>query len=368
MWRSDRSRDPAARLSDDPSPEAYDQVKSEYLSRRKCRLNARNDGAVILLAGTEYDRGVDKGGYDLSALQARAMAHRGRVSAAAAIVETDEDFLVWMMRMAGESPTFTSLLSHAAETGWRVLLTDLGTGGYAFDAELKLIELDHQGLNPAALARSAFFRHEMLLSFLAALRAAEQDDVTRDDIYAFRPEAFLMARRAAEADIQTIIILAGWELRAAGHADVWRHLIGGERGDLALTFLKTLERDPSAIYSGLALFRVFSAWYGDDRRVAACDHDALEDLDLLIDDEGAGALGRKALDADWVESRAVLPDGQGYLEGRGMDIVSGPDYCSVRDPINEAHLFQVVYDTKTTTRGGVPFRDAALARKIFPET
>jgi hypothetical protein len=343
-------------------------VKSEHLSRRKCRLNARNGDAVILLAGTEYDRGADIGGHDLSHLQTLAQSARARLSAAACVVETDEDLLVWAVRMAQESPVFSALLSAAAESGWRVMLSDLGTGAYDCDAEEKIIELDHQGLNPSALSRSAFFRHELLMGFLCALRAAEQEDAAETDIADFKPDAFLMARRAAEADIMTVAILAGWELRAAGHADVWRHVIGGDYGDMAMIFLKALERDPSAIYSGRALARVFAAWYADDQRVAACDHVALEDLDSQIARGGAVALGDRPLTPQWVENYAVLPDGMAYLDGQGGDIVAAPDYCAIRDVINETHLFQVVYDSKVVSRGGVPFRDAALARRIFPQT
>lgn len=366
---SDKSAAHRARPSDDrPTEGVCTLVKSEHLSRRKCRLNARNGDAVILLAGTEYDRGADIGGHDLSHLQTLALSARARLSAAACVVETDEDMLVWMVRMAQESPTFSALLSDAAESGWRVMLSDLGTGTYDYDFEQKIIELDHQGLNPSALSRSSFFRHELLINFLCVLRAVEQEQAAETDITDLKPEAYVMARRAVEADIITMAILTGWELRAAGHADVWRHVIGGDQGDMAMVFLKSLERDPSAVYSGRALARVFAAWYTDDRRVAACDHAALEDLDVLIDEEGAAGLGDRPLTGAWVEDYAVLPDGMAYLEGQGADIASAPDYCAIRDSINETHLFQVVYDSKVVSRGGVPFRDAALARKIFPQT
>jgi hypothetical protein len=50
----------------------------------------------------------------------------------------------------------------------------------------------------------------------------------------------------------------------------------------------------------------------------------------------------------------------------GPNICADPYFVSLDDPINESHLFQIVYDSKVVMIEGVPFRDRKLARLIFP--
>jgi len=44
-----------------------------------------------------------------------------------------------------------------------------------------------------------------------------------------------------------------------------------------------------------------------------------------------------------------------------------PYYAGMNDPINQAHLHQMIYDLQVTMVNNVPFSDYDLARKIFPE-
>ena len=69
------------------------------------------------------------------------------------------------------------------------------------------------------------------------------------------------------------------------------------------------------------------------------------------------------------ETTMVSSDGSliTYLKGVVETVMRDPFFCSLEDPINEAHLFQIVYDNKVTLVEGVPFRDDKLARKIFPD-
>lgn len=278
--------------------------------------------------------------------------------------DADYDVLQWLTAMAGESPTARLLLKDAQNGDWMIGLDDLQGAGYIIDEERGVILLDHYGFTAGSLGRSAHFRNAVFTNFTRALRDAWHARQQYNIENTYRPDAILMLDRAIAADLETIVIITGWELRAAGHTDIWRHILGSEEGDMAMIFTRALEKDPAGFYDGSAFARAFCQWYGDESRVAQQDAGALEALD-----EGM-ALGLKfgtsPLDAASLEKIATLPGTRAYLEGMGANIVTDPYFVAMHDTINESHLFQIVYDSKVVLAGGVPFRDSKLAEKIFP--
>ena len=90
-------------------------------------------------------------------------------------------------------------------------------------------------------------------------------------------------------------------------------------------------------------------------------------MDFILEEtQGAKAFGDDPLRSDDIEKLSILPGGKAYLNGMGKNICTDPYFMALNDPINESHLFQVVYDSKVVLAGGVPFRDKKLARLIFP--
>lgn len=278
--------------------------------------------------------------------------------------EEDSDVLNWVCAMAGESPAARMLLKHAQDQDAQITLGDLGGNGYEIDENGGDIILDHCGFTAVALGRSAHFRNMLLLNFIKALRAIWHAQQNYRFEATHRPDAVLLLDRAQAADIETIAILVGWELRAAGHADIWRAILGSEEGDMAMIFTRAIEKDPAGFYDGSVLTRTFCQWYGDDARVAQTDADALEMMDDYLQHEGR--FGGDSLKAAALERLSILPGMAPYLHGMGAHIATDPYFVATHDSINEAHLFQIAYDSKVTLVEGVPFRDSGLARKIFP--
>jgi len=278
--------------------------------------------------------------------------------------EADFDVVQWVCGMAAESPTARMLMKEAQGQGWTLQLADLNGEGYSIDDMAGEITLDHFGFTAGALGRSAYFRNALFINFIRALRALWQE---RQD-YGFettcRPDALLMLERARAADCETIAILAGWELRAAGHTDIWRFILGSDEGDMAMIFTRAMEKDPAGFYDGSVFARTFCQWYGDENRVAECDAGTLEALDIMLQ-EGE-EFGNEALRGEMIEKLTRIPGGNAYLTGMGANIATDPYFVAMHDAINEAHLFQIVYDSKVVLVEGVPFRDSRLARKIFP--
>ena len=68
-----------------------------------------------------------------------------------------------------------------------------------------------------------------------------------------------------------------------------------------------------------------------------------------------------------IEELSLLPDGTCYLAGYGETIKSDPFFAGLNDPINQTHLFHLMYDMEVIMVNDVPFRDRALAHKMFPD-
>lgn len=281
--------------------------------------------------------------------------------------ETDTDVLDWLCAMTHESPTARSIMIEAQMDGWAVCLDDLGNQSFSIDDEAHCISLGHFGFTANALGRSAHYRNLMFVSFVKALREIWHEREGHDFRDTHRAEAVLMLERARAADLDTIAILTAWELRGAGYGDAWRYMLGSEEGDMAMIFTRAIEKDPAGFYDGSVLARTFCQWYGDESRVASCDHDILEQMDILVHDaQGAQVFGTSPMNAKDVEKLSRLPATRSYLEGMGRNICTDPYFVSMHDAINESHLFQIVYDSKVVMVEGVPFRDRKLAKLIFP--
>ncbi len=280
--------------------------------------------------------------------------------------ESDKEILDWCLCLAQESPTAKAMINHISKTAWSLRLDDLSQQGYVVDDNAQTIVLDHYGFGANALGRSIHYRCLVLTSFLRALRDVAQRALKEEWADTHRPESLLMLERAFAADRETMVILIGWELRAAGYVELWRFILGAEEGDMAMIFTRAMENDPAGFYDGSVLTRTFCQWYGDADRVAGTDHTTLESMDERLQKRDAHSkFGSNPATAQDFEKIARL-GAQSYLKGMGQNIKTDPYFVAINDPINESHLFQVVYDSNVVMVEGVPFSDRTLARLIFP--
>ncbi len=276
-----------------------------------------------------------------------------------------------MLAELNESPLLSALIRRAVKKGWALGLSapDVQSGDYFYclDMDNKTVWLDHGGFTAEAIRRTPHCREALAGSLVRALRDIGHEMRLGAYERALRPDAVLMMERARAADIETVAVLAAWELRSAGHPALWRHLLGSEDGDMALTFGYMMEKNPKSLYDGKALAETFVRWYADKARINACDHVTLEMLDHLMAERDAGeSWGKLSFTAEDARDLSILPDGLAYLKDEAKAVVSCPDYQIVPDAINEAHLFQISHDARAIEVSGVPFRSADLARRIFP--
>lgn len=282
--------------------------------------------------------------------------------------EDSEDIMAWAASMLADSPTGSRLWVEAERAGWHVGITDLKNSGFNLDISEQILLLDNYALTASALGRSPYFRNALIVALVRALRDIwhEQKSGTFEDEFA--PESALMLERVRAADCDTVALMVGWELRGAGYTDIWRHLIGSAEGDMALIFTRFLERDPTALFDGSALAYAFRQWYADEARVDGCDHETLEALDdIFLGHQGSVMpFGERRLTLEDIERLSCLPDGRCYLKGLADTIMRDPFFAGLHDPVNQTHLFHLMYDMEVVMVNNVPFRDPQLARMIFP--
>ncbi len=282
------------------------------------------------------------------------------------IVDYD-DVLRWSLSVLERSPSARQMLDEVCAKDWAVSFEDLRGGDYYIDVEQKLLVLNHNALDPAALGASLYFRNIVLVNLTKALRDIWQEKRHGGFERHYAPEHILFMERLRSADLDVLSILTAWELRSENYTDLWRHLIGSDIGDMAMMYSGHMDRDPSSAYNGQALQAVFKQWYRDAGRIKACDHDALEYMDeILAVSDDVNPFGKRRPGKMNIEMLSCLPDRTAYLQGQGSEILADPLYIAVDEPINQSHLMHIMYDLEAVVVEDVAFRDEDLARKIFP--
>ena len=335
---------------------------NRFISLSKPR-SVERDGDADQKYTKEYDLIADDS-YSFEDLDPMNTKNYKNLEAYPYVFEEDYDVLSWVSAMMTESPLGLALLREAKDTGWRLALADLDTGGFHLDVSNKVIELDDFNMEVAAIGRSSFYKNALVLILAKALRDIWHEERWGGFEKNYKPEAVLMLERARAADTDSIALLIAWELRSAGYNDVWRHALGSNDGDMARVLINILERYPTALYNGMALAHVFRQWYADSARVDALDHVSLQQMDYILEENDISFGDKAALSKEY-ELISLLPDGVVYLKELGDTVSKDPFFNGLNDPVNQSHLFQIVYDTKVTYVQGIPFRDAKLARKFL---
>lgn len=282
-------------------------------------------------------------------------------------LQVHEEALDRCFAKLSHSPNARAMINEAVREGWQITLDDQGPYDFHIDVKDKTIVLNNEGLAEGSLARSDHFQSMLLVSLVRALRDVWQEKrygAFHDD---YSPEQVLMLERVRAADCDVMAVLVAWELRAEGSSGMWRYMIGSEEGDMAMIFSGHLERKPYSTSLNEALLAAFNQWYRSEERVKACDHETLDYMDSLMEENlEYDVFGSERLTPGRVEILSCLPDKTAYLQGTGREIMLDPFYSGLDDVINQAHFAQILHDLKVTFVQGVPFRDKDLAYKIFP--
>jgi hypothetical protein len=282
-------------------------------------------------------------------------------------IENNSDILSEALNILSASPSAMLMMKEAAEQGWRLGLASLEKHDFHLDVPDRVIVLDNNGCEPAALVRSYHFFNTLLVSLTRALRDVWQEKRHGGFDENYTPESVLFLERVRAADCDVMTVLTAWELRNnedEASDDLWRHIISSEEGDMAQAFSYSIETTDDRM---LALGAAFRQWFRNAQRMNTCDHETLEYMDdVLSMNPGASSFGKKRAGRICVEVLSCLPDKTAYLRGTGEEILRDPSFAGLCEPINQSHFLHITRDAQVVYVQNVPFRDARLAAKIFP--
>ncbi|MEZ0226208.1 MAG: DUF6782 family putative metallopeptidase [Alphaproteobacteria bacterium] len=196
------------------------------------------------------------------------------------------------------------------------------------------------GYQPELLHRSEKGISRYLVSFVAGLRRVWHHRTGNGPDVSLRPQDFLRLCRCAEADIEAVTHLIAWELRSGGATFLWRHLLSGPNGDISVVFERAIHEGPPRQFDAVALKCAFDQWFAERERANACDHFALEVMDMALVQQ-ASVVGLSPLRPGRAAGLGMLPSGQNYLEGF---LFTGAWYDVPEDDFNAAHLRHIEQD------------------------
>lgn len=281
-------------------------------------------------------------------------------------IDSAEALILKCIKTLSSSHTGEALLQSALKDGWSLEFQDLDQSDFHLDITEKQIILNNYSLGCASILRSTYFSNATLISFIRALRDVWQEKRHGGFESWLSPENLICLERLRAADCDIVTTLVAWELHTERHSQLWRHLIGSEEGDIALAFHQALERQAQKNDIPFALRTAFRQWFASQDRLAVCDHETLEYLDLLLDEGDLDALCVQPVSSLVIHEISCLPNGNAYLGFEAQDVLSDPLFTEINDPINRSHLLQIIHDVNCITVAGVSFGDADLAQKIFP--
>ena len=280
---------------------------------------------------------------------------------------TDEDVLVWALALLCDSPLGRTLASDARFEDWSIELDEVEDGRHIADLQMRVLILPRFMPSAVALGRSQYFRNMFLAEFCRGLRGIWNLSLGVRDPRDLTINDQVVWNRLVQADHDLLLLSMAWELREADYPDLWRHLIGSDLGELAIAWSALLERQPPLSFPQM-LMRLFPRWMECDTLLNAVDHRTLEHLDHFLQSPGSGRpCGSRRLEGSDLLKLSALPEEVMYLKPFITMLLDNDDAARMPDPINEAHLLHLLQDLTAMRTVHAGFRDADLARKIFPD-
>lgn len=247
-----------------------------------------------------------------------------------------------MVQVLDQSALARALLSKAQEAGATVGLDVLlePSSSFFYPGQ-NHIDLGYQ---PDLLHKTEKGLSRYLVSFTGALRRAWHHYEGCGPDLSLQPRGFLEEFRVAEADAEAVIHQVAWELRSQGAGFLWRHLLSGQNGDIAIIFEKAALENPENAFKGIALKAAFDQWFAEKERTAGAERLALETIDLfLLQSEQCRGFGRRALRRGDMQRIGYLPSGENYLAGCYF---TGTWYRARECETNSAYLLHLEKDIK----------------------
>lgn len=276
---------------------------------------------------------------------------------------SDEDTLIWGLSILCKSSIGRAIAFDARFEDWALEVDDIEDGYPIIDAQLRILILPRGTPSVSALSKSYYDRVQFLLNLGRGLRMIWQEmngvrtriDLTADD------QIFFERLRSADMDIMALRMI--WDLRLEGYAALWRNMIAGHLGDVAVAANGFWEQEEFP--SGLA--HTFLTWMGCDHLLAECDNRSLDEMDARLQRSVNDVCGISMLTGNDILNLGRLPEGGSYLAPLARTLCYSAEFRHIPDPVNDAHLRQILEECSEIIRPPLMFHDTELERKIFPD-
>lgn len=251
------------------------------------------------------------------------------------------------------SPTASALAS-SLSAEWQIALRDLDFEPCKIDLKGKTIWLNNRGLSPLSIMRSRYFRKNMALNFMCALRSSFQASSKVDLYAAHNPSLWPHIARTLAADNALMTIRMAHELMHESDDETcWRTLMGEDIGDMAHVYASNLVRGSDKA----ALQLTYDKWFSSVERINYADAQLLEAMDA----HPPHLVPSAANNIDHALIANILTDplsNLAYLE----NLQTLHDMPSA---INRVHFARILEDISAIRVGNYCVRDESLARRLM---
>lgn len=295
--------------------ELQEGLSREELQEKKYRL----DQAGKHLSGYQKKPTIDLFTANAAAMLGRAPAPR-----------LDHDMAV---KLLCESKLATSLLDVARKAGVEIK-PSAHVAGVLYDRAGRTILV-----NPAQSEVRAVF------GMARALRQAwmHQKGLLIHPL-CFQPEDGILLNRLMVADVLSVQCRVAWEIKLAGHAELWEELMGGAGYDIATAFAREAIADFRALTNGRANRACFETWFLSGRCKVA-DKDLIQQM--LADQHGLVFNSRdisRSASFEIIAGLGEMPYGKNYLGSLTAQIAEDPLYAEIRDRSNANFLWFIKFE------------------------
>ena len=187
-------------------------------------------------------------------------------------------------------------------------------------------------------------------------------DLTADDQ--------LLWERMRHLDHDLCALRMAWDLRLQGLGGLWRQVIASDLGDLAVICSELWEQaqhdeEELDLYG---FTQLAPHWLQDEKLANHCDSGTLDEMDARLQRSSTEVCGSSQINAEDMLRLATLPAEGSYLSPLARTLLYAPEFRSMPDPLNEAHLRQILEDCDFVRTTPLVFSDSELEEKFFPKS
>jgi len=258
------------------------------------------------------------------------------------------------------------------DPSWNISYSDLDNNiPYDIDIGNRTITVQSYGLSFHALMSSPYFKPQAQLALVEGLRMTRHMEWLDGDIQNYKPDDILLIGRTCVADVTAHKIYHAWlEKIENDNPYQWKHILCSNAVDIAQSFEIMIERlqvqgfdDNTVIQKSMAT--AFNQWFSSQDRIRGCDHDTLNMIDDMID-ENTQFLSTTLQGNILSCLTHQVSTTTSYIDQTFIhDVLHNPYYRTVLDEVNKIHLNHIKRDINTFHVAGLTFQDATLAERFI---